>query len=400
MPTLIVTGATGRLGRDVIDAAARRNVPVVAISRDPARAVDALAGVTVRGWEFLPQVINRNSVVVHLAARNNDVDGELASFLAANVGVTEQLFQAASLAGARRFIFASSGRADAPRSRDYYGLSKRAAEDSLARCAALETVVVRLPALHAGAFAGRLAWLNGLPSALRPSGLISALRPELARSRAAELLVDLALSPTLPSGPVRWSDDKDANSWYRAGKRAMDLAFAGVVAGGFFWLLFGTWLAVKLSSPGPGLFIQDRVGRRGQVFRCYKFRTMRVDTPHAASHLVSRGAVTRVGHILRRSKLDELPQVVNLLRGDMSLVGPRPCLPQQTALVEARRVRGVLALQPGITGWAQVNDIDMSDIERLVEHDDEYRHRRSLLFDLGILLATVRGRGRADRTAA
>ena len=120
-------------------------------------------------------------------------------------------------------------------------------------------------------------------------------------------------------------------------------------------------LAVKLTSPGPVLFRQRRVGRGGRLFTIYKFRTMRTDTPRdTATHLLKDPAryITRVGAFLRRSSLDELPQFFNVLRGDMSIVGPRPALYNQSDLIAAREAAGVNAVRPGITGWAQINGRD------------------------------------------
>jgi O-antigen biosynthesis protein WbqP len=147
-------------------------------------------------------------------------------------------------------------------------------------------------------------------------------------------------------------------------------------------------LVIRLQSPGPGLFTQIRVGRGGRPFRCHKLRTMRTGVPQVPTHLTQADWSTPVGRFLRRTKLDELPQLWNVLWGEMSLVGPRPCLPSQHVLIEERGTRGVLALRPGITGLAQVRGIDMSDPVRLAETDAEYRRRASFRLDLRILAST------------
>lgn len=182
-------------------------------------------------------------------------------------------------------------------------------------------------------------------------------------------------------------------------KRFLDFiaAAGGLLA--LFWLIALLALLVRLTSPGPGLFAQDRVGRNGRVFTCWKLRTMAQGTPSLATHEMPAAAVTPLGRHLRRWKLDELPQLWNVLKGEMSLVGPRPCLPTQTAVIEARRALGVLALRPGITGLAQVENIDMSTPERLAQVDAAYAARRSLAFDLVLLARTVTGSGRGDRVA-
>lgn len=159
-------------------------------------------------------------------------------------------------------------------------------------------------------------------------------------------------------------------------------------------------IAIRRDSEGPAIFVQARVGRDGVVFGCRKLRTMRQGTSNVPTHMADAGQITRLGGFLRRTKLDELPQLWNIVRGEMSFVGPRPCLPSQVELVEERRRRGVLALLPGITGPAQVAGIDMSDPVRLAEKDAEYLRDASLLYDLRLIWRTVvKGQGRGDRIA-
>jgi lipopolysaccharide/colanic/teichoic acid biosynthesis glycosyltransferase len=151
-------------------------------------------------------------------------------------------------------------------------------------------------------------------------------------------------------------------------------------------------LAIRLDSPGPALFRQARVGRGSRPFTLIKFRTMHIGTPTLSTEEMARQAkspVTRVGAFLRRYSLDELPQLINILRGEMSLVGPRPALPSQTVVNELRRQIGVEDLLPGITGWAQINGRDdLSDDEK-VARDAWYRANISLWLDLKILVLTV-----------
>ena len=157
-------------------------------------------------------------------------------------------------------------------------------------------------------------------------------------------------------------------------------------------------LLVRRDSPGPGVFRQLRVGRGGETFLCYKLRTMSVETPSVPTHDAPAGYVTSMGRMLRATKLDELPQLWNVLLGQMSFVGPRPCLPSQATLIAERQKRGVLAVRPGITGLAQIRGIDMSDPVRLAEVDADYVRTKSLAADMRILFLTVfGGAGRGDR---
>jgi O-antigen biosynthesis protein WbqP len=179
-------------------------------------------------------------------------------------------------------------------------------------------------------------------------------------------------------------------------KRAFDFVVAalGLVLLMPAMLIIG--FLVSRSSPGGALFVQARLGRAEKPFDCYKFRTMAHGAPVAGSHEVAASWVTPLGKRLRSLKLDELPQLFNVLRGDMSLVGPRPCLPSQAEVIAARRARDVFAIRPGITGIAQLAAIDMSTPEKLAEADSSYMHGRSFLGDLGIIAATVLGRGAGD----
>ncbi|MCX7897469.1 MAG: sugar transferase [Rhodocyclaceae bacterium] len=160
-------------------------------------------------------------------------------------------------------------------------------------------------------------------------------------------------------------------------------------------LLFVLFVA-GLFDTGSPLFFQTRIGRHGVPFTLVKFRTMRLDTPELDTHKVSAAAVTRWGAFLRRSKLDELPQLWNVLKGEMSLVGPRPCLPHQTELIAARARLGVFAARPGMTGLAQLQGIDMSEPWLLAKVDAEMTQKLNAAFYLRCLFFTVVGRGWGD----
>ena len=179
-------------------------------------------------------------------------------------------------------------------------------------------------------------------------------------------------------------------------KRTFDLLVSavGLILLAPVMLIIG-WLVAR-SSPGGALFVQARVGKSEKLFDCYKFRTMAQGAPVAGSHEVSGSWITPIGRRLRSLKIDELPQLFNVLRGDMSLVGPRPCLPNQVEVIAARRARDVFEIQPGITGIAQLASIDMSTPEKLAEADRRYMETRTFLGDLRIIAATALGGGSGD----
>ena len=155
---------------------------------------------------------------------------------------------------------------------------------------------------------------------------------------------------------------------------------------------------VRRSSPGPALFWSERVGRDNMNFQMPKFRSLHVGTPNVATHLLADPGqyLTPMGSFLRRSSLDELPQLWSILRGDMSFVGPRPALFNQSDLIAQRTRAGVHKLRPGLTGWAQINGRDELSIEEKVRYDAEYMHRQSFWFDCKILLLTFQKAIRRD----
>ena len=178
--------------------------------------------------------------------------------------------------------------------------------------------------------------------------------------------------------------------------RLLDIIFAlcGLVLG-FPLLVILT--IIGLFDTGSPIFRQVRVGRNKRPFTLVKFRTMQPDTAHVASHLASSSAITPFGGFLRKTKLDELPQLWNVLWGDMSLVGPRPCLFNQQELIAEREQRGVLNARPGITGLAQVNEIDMSTPVLLAETDAKMLQQLNLANYFKYILQTVAGKGSGDR---
>jgi len=150
-------------------------------------------------------------------------------------------------------------------------------------------------------------------------------------------------------------------------------------------------ILIKLTSKGPVLYWSDRVGRNNAIFRMPKFRSMKTDTPPVATHLLADPDryVTTIGRFIRKTSLDELPQIFSVLKGDMSFVGPRPALFNQDDLVALRTSKGIHTLVPGITGWAQINGRDELPIPVKVDYDLHYLKNRSFIFDLKILMLTL-----------
>ena len=178
---------------------------------------------------------------------------------------------------------------------------------------------------------------------------------------------------------------------------AIVLSLVGLLTLG--WLLILLSIAIKLDSPGPVLFRQKRVGLGKSHFHILKFRTMRIDTPKdMPTHLLSNPEqyITRVGKFLRKTSLDELPQLFNILKGDMAIIGPRPALWNQFDLIAERDKYGANDIRPGLTGWAQINGRDELEIDVKAKLDGEYVERLSFLFDVKCFLGTITAVLRSD----
>ena len=180
-------------------------------------------------------------------------------------------------------------------------------------------------------------------------------------------------------------------SFSKSMKRLFDLILSLFLSVLFFIPCIIITIFVKIESKGPALYWSDRVGIRGVIFKMPKFRTMKVGTPAVATHLLDNAEnhYTKLGDFLRKTSLDELPQIYSVLTNNMSFVGPRPALFNQYDLMELRTVNGIDLIKPGITGWAQVNGRDELSIEQKVKFEVEYLENKSFLFDLNILWLTL-----------
>jgi O-antigen biosynthesis protein WbqP len=173
-------------------------------------------------------------------------------------------------------------------------------------------------------------------------------------------------------------------------KRAFDLTMALIALAIFALPILVIAACVRFTSKGPALYWSDRIGRNNSIFKMPKFRTMWIETPAVATHKLDNPDrfVTPLGRFLRKTSLDELPQLFSIIAGQMSFVGPRPALFNQDDLVELRTMRGIHLLTPGLTGWAQVNGRDELPIPVKVEYEEYYLQHRSFAFDLKIIFLT------------
>lgn len=398
--SFIITGASGFIGRMLVPRLIARGHNLLLIGRDPMRLAALFPDLPVASYDDLPQRGCGFDVLLHLAVANNTAGLSRAEFEDANVVFFEAVIAAAKTAGVEGLINFSSFHALTPAKSDY-AHSKAAALDIARATSGMAVRNLFLPAVYGDDFAGRMSVLNHVPNRLRPFALtcLAAFFPTITVDRIADYLCGLDRK-SLTSGDVFLANPQRQNPVFLALKRSIDLAFSVAVFLFLGWLLALVWVAVRLSSPGAGIFAQPRIGRTGRIFTCYKFRTMRVGTRQAGTHEISSADLTGLGSFLRKTKLDELPQIWNIMRGELSLVGPRPCLPSQVELIAQRQLHGVLDAMPGITGLAQINGVDMRDPAKLAALDARYLAQQSISFDLKIIIATFLGRGRGDNVAA
>ncbi|MDV3253800.1 sugar transferase [Devosia sp. BK] len=396
-PSFIVAGASGNLGRQLVPLLSASGARMLLVGRDKNKLREIFPHHEVAIYADIPWAAGQYEDLIFLATTNSDSDASYEQFERTNVALALEARNLAAAGGVKRFTYFSSVHALEHANQSHYARSKRAAEEALNNSPGIVTKIIYIPALLGKTYSGSLAVLNRTPTFLAKLLLptLKALKPTVnVTAVSKELLTNSAFQS---NQSVILATDQDTNLAYTFLKRCMDLLGAAAIVLLLWWLMIIVWIVIKVQSPGPGIFRQRRIGLNGKEFTCYKFRTMHLSAPNVATHEAPSSAVTPFGKILRRTKIDELPQVFNIFVNEMSFVGPRPCLPTQTELIEERRKRAVLTLKPGITGLAQVNDIDMSDPVRLAVCDERYLKLRSIIFDLKLMLMTVAGKGMNDK---
>lgn len=387
---IAVLGASGKLGRQIVPLLRNAGADVVLFGRQTARLHSRFPDLDCQESTDFARIASgrKFAAVLDLATLNNTASADLAEFRAVNVARPLALIGQADEIRVPLYVVFSSTHALDVQDKHPYAVSKRELREKLLSSNNPAARIVVLPKIVVAARGSIRARVWALLGTLKPVALFADL---------AETLVTVIVAGR--AAPRETYVEPLAQHTYAAISRVLDFFVALLLLIGASWLMLLIGLAVKLDSQGPAIFAQRRLGRNEVQFTLYKFRTMTVGTREAGTHEVSAASVTGVGAVLRRLKLDELPQLINILRGELALIGPRPCLPIQHELVERRRAAGVFALRPGLTGLAQVNGVDMSDPAKLVEWEVRYVRLRRLLLDLSILIKTFRGHGSGDRTS-
>ncbi len=395
--SIVITGASGFLGQQIVPKLKNFDNDLLLVGRNKEYMQETFPNERIADYQSLLKKIKGYDTLIHLAIHNNDKQVSLEEFRKANVDNLRSVINIAKAAGIKTFIYTTSFHASDSKNQSPYAQTKREAEEFLATIRDMNIVIFRLPIVYGDKFSGKLKILNPLPKFLRSLlfTVLSSLKPSVHIKLIISEIKKTINNPK--SYKITLSDRQRGNWFYALTKRIIDLTFSISVIVLLWWLMIIVWLAIKFSSKGSAIFAQERIGKNGESFICYKFRTMTIGTKQAGTHEVSVSSVTKIGKILRKTKIDELPQVWNIIKNELSLVGPRPCLPVQKELISEREKLGVLDVKGGITGLAQIRGIDMSDPKRLAKLDTKYLDLRSITMDIKIILATATGRGQGDK---
>ena len=393
MAVIVISGATGFVAGEIASRLGAEN-KLIGLSRGAASDLPGFEAIM--SYEAFFTHPPDFDVLVNCAVANTSANVSDKEIHTVNVDLALRRAGQAAVSGASVVQLSSIHALDLGNG-SAYAESKRQLSTKLADGAYSHVCEVFLGTVYGDRFAGKLRVLNNLPGGVADIArrVLGAVKPVVNVDTLTSLIMDVA-SRDYPDGPVILTDSLSGNITYRLFRSVLNWSVCLGVLVIFSWFLLLAAIAVRLGSAGPVIFKQDRYGRGGRIFICYKFRTMKTGTAHVGSHLVPQDSVTWVGRLLRASKVDELPQCVNILRGEMELLGPRPCLPSQSAVIAEREKRGVNDAVPGITGYAQVRKIDMSEPEGLAKADAEYLKLRCILLDLRIILQTF-GLVRAGR---
>lgn len=403
---LIITGASGFIGRQLIPYLEKQCYFLLLVGRDIDKMSELFPNKNICDYDNLKAAGEGYDAVLHLAVINNNKNVDAQIFREVNVDLLEKVAKDAIAAKIPQFINLSSTHSQIANNNDHYSVTKRQGEAALKSVGLPLTSNYYLPAVYGEKFNGKLSFLNYVPKVFRPIvlGFVASLRSTLSIRKLAAAIhsqIEQGTSEvkyiTRKYQKIYLTETQISNNIFLFQKRLFDLVFTITAILLLSWLFIITFLSVLLSSPGPPIFSQQRIGKNKREFTCYKFRTMAVGTPDQPTHLTSNAQLTKLGSFLRKTKLDELPQLFNILRNDMSLVGPRPCLPSQRELIDERSKRSVFEVKPGITGLAQTKAIDMSDPIKLAVEDATYVALQTLPGDMMLIAHTFLGKGQGDR---
>jgi lipopolysaccharide/colanic/teichoic acid biosynthesis glycosyltransferase len=385
---VVVSGASGFVASEIIPLLVESGHDVLLVSRAPSVLQPSFPSLTILSVDNWYHSARHFDMVLNLVGPTLDPDVICESNEEAYLRATQEIAVRAREVGIRRFIHLSSIHCVELADKSPYTAAKRQAEKIVRQSFGDGCEIYRVGAVYGHKVYGRRRFLNFLPRGLKPvaQGLLSALTPT---THVQSIVAAVERDAGADSEPRILVADAEASVVYRLWRSSLNLLFLAVVLA-LLPLWAFVWVLIVVRDGFPGLFLQDRVGKSGRIFRCVKFRTLVRGTAATGTHLLGEESFTVTGRVLRKMKIDEIPQAINILRGDMHLIGPRPALPGQREVHVSRAFLGISDATPGLTGWAQVNGADMSEPHRLAQLDYDYLGIRSILWDIRIISRTIR----------
>ena len=388
MKKVLVTGASGYIGIPLVDLLCQSNYSVSVVGRNKQKLKQLFPSIKSFSYKELFDKELKFDYIVHLAVANNDNKVNPEYYYDTNVTLLKSLLSFSKYSQVSKFFNLTTLHVFTKKENAYVQ-TKREALKVLEEVQEFSIINVFIPAVYGDNLKGKLKILSIFPKKIRGISikLLSSMFPVIERQKLCNHILKL-LGESETERNLYFYDDKNKNLLFKTIKIGIDIIFSLTVIVFFSWLLISISLLIKLNSRGPILFIQERVGEGGSIFKIYKFRTMKIGTRNVGTHKVNKKSITTFGRVLRKTKLDELPQIINILFGQMSLIGPRPGLPTQKSLYKERKKRGIYSVKPGISGYSQLNRIDMSAPEQIAEWDQRYIAMRSIIFEFKLLLYT------------
>lgn len=392
---IIITGCSGYLGKILIPELLKYNFNILTVGRDVRKLKQIFPKLQCCDYKQLPSKKNKYDYILHLAIENNLKNKNENDYLKTNVIFLKKILEISILLRVKKFIYLRTIHEIDVFNNSKYTVSKRKAHKLLEEEKRIKVQTIMIPFIYSdNLYPNKLEYLNKLPKYISKWILkfLSSLKPTL----NVNLLVD-QLRTKDESRSICLYQDINKNIFYNLFTAGINFIFSISILIFLFWLLALIFILIIFESGGSSIFKQSRVGRNEKIFTLYKFRTMVKNTINIETHKISQNNITKIGKVLRHYKLDELPQIFNIIKGNINLVGPRPSLTTQKNLIKNRKIHRIMNIKPGITGWAQIRRIDMSNTQKLVKVEKDYMSLRSIFFDLKILFYTFLGYGSGDR---
>ena len=393
---IIITGASGYVGSVLIPELAKTNHELLLVGRNNQNLKKRYPKLKTCDYSDIITYATNFDILINLAVINNNSNQSLKNFLKVNKNFLLKLVELSKLAKIKYFFNVGSFHQLNPNNVTYYAISKREGTKKINQITGIKIMNIYMPFVYGKKWSKKLKILNIIPHYFSKKifNFISAFYPTVNINKLSNFLN--SDFEKYEEKKIYLYDKKNKNVIYIFFSRLFDIFFSLNVILIFGWLFILIYFLISLERNGNPIFVQKRIGKEKKVFNLLKFRTMSQDTSERATHLINETKVTKFGKFLRFFKLDELPQIFNILRNEINFVGPRPSLISQQKLIKQRDNKKILSIKPGLTGYSQINHIDMSDVNKLVKFDHYYLINQSLFFDLKIIIRTFLGIGFKD----